>query len=80
MTNFFTELELFIKKCKGINTDGVFFEYDGAKIPYEIALDIHERLVGDSEWIHECEETISEQRDFIRLLREENARLRGDNR
>lgn len=79
MTNFFTELELFIKACEDIDTDGVYFEYEGTKIAFDIANQIHGRLTGDAEWIDELNETISEQSDFIRLLREENRRLRGVN-
>ena len=79
MTNFFVELELFIKNCQNIDTDGVFFEFAGAKVPFDIAIQIYERLSGDEAYIDECAETIEEQRDFIRLLREENKRLREGN-
>lgn len=77
MNNFFTELEIFIKHCVGINTNGIFFEYKEAKIPFDIAEQIHARLTGDAEWIDELNETLSEKDDFIRLLRDENKRLRG---
>ena len=79
MTNFFEELKRFIEMNNGGNTYGLFFEYEEAKIPYSIAEDIYYLLVGQEEWQKEIEETIEEQRDFIRLLREENKRLRGSN-
>ena len=79
MTNFFEELKRFIEMNNGGNTHGLFFEYAEAKIPYSVAEDIYYLLVGQEEWTKEIEETIEEQRDFIRLLREENKRLRGSN-
>lgn len=77
MTNFFEELKRFIEMNKDGDTRGLVFDFDGALIPYHIAEDIYYLLVGQDEWQKEVEETIDEQRDFIRLLREENARLRG---
>ena len=75
MTNFFEELKRFIEMNNG--GYGLFFEFEEAKIPYSIAEDIYTLIVGQEEWQKEIEETIAEQSDFIRLLREENARLRG---
>ena len=79
MTNFFIELELFIRNCQNTDTGSIFFEFAGAKVPFDIAIQIYERLSGAEAYIDECAETIEEQRDFIRLLREENKRLREGN-
>lgn len=78
MVNFFTELQLFIERCQDGNTDGLFFEYRGAKIPFDIALEIYNDHFGMQGELEYFSETFEEQRDFIRLLREENARLRED--
>lgn len=81
MVNFFTELKLFIERCErceSLNTDGLFFEFQGAKIPFDIALEIYNDHFGMQGELEYFNETFEEQRDFIRLLREENARLRGN--
>ena len=77
MTNFFEELKRFVENNKDADTTGLFLDFCGAIIPYNIAEDIYYLFVGQEEWQKEVEETIEEQMDFIRLLREENARLRG---
>ncbi len=78
MINFFDELKRFIENNQDINTDGLFFEYRGSRIAFTVAEEIYMNyfplLMGCSDAI----DTIDEQKDFIRLLREENARLRGE--
>lgn len=77
MTNFFEELKRFIEMHQYGDTDGLIFNFDGAIIPYHIAEMIYSRMDSVDMWEKEMAETIDEQSDFIRLLREENKRLRG---
>ena len=79
MINFFTELEHFIQNCQNIDTNGVFFEYRGAKIPFDVATEIWQRWAEAEACMDMYNEKIEEQCDYIRLLREENKRLRGSN-
>ena len=77
MSNFFDELKRFIEMNQDGDTDGLIFDFDGAIIPYHIAEMIYARMDSVDMWEKEMADTIDEQRDFIRLLREENKRLRG---
>ena len=77
MSNFFDELKRFIEMCQNCDTDGLVFNFDGAIIPYHIAEMIYARMDSVDMWEKEMADTIDEQSDFIRLLREENKRLRG---
>ena len=78
MNNFFSELQRFMEHCcKMGDTDGVFLEYEGAKIPYKVAEEIYISYFPMRDELQACCEGIEELRDFVRLLREENARLRG---
>lgn len=79
MINFFTELKRFVEQNQDGNTEGLYFEYRGSRIAFEVAFEIYNAyfpLQDDNEYMNEA---LDEQRDFIRLLREENARLRGRN-
>lgn len=77
MSNFFDELKRFIEMYQDGETDGLIFNFDGAIIPYHIAEIIYARMDFINMWEKEMEDTIDKQEDFIRLLREENKRLRG---
>lgn len=77
MSNFFNELILFIEMNQGDDTDGLIFNFEGAIIPYHIAKMIYVRMDFINMWEKDMEETVDKQEDFIRLLREENKRLRG---
>lgn len=77
MNNFFSELKRFVERCQEIgSTDGIFLEYRGAKISYEVAEEIYVSYFPVCDELQACCEGIEELRDFVRLLREENARLR----
>lgn len=76
MINFFTELKLFVERYNGENTDGLFFEYRGSKITYDVAEEIYMSyfpMIDDRDAYYE---ELEEKNDYIRLLRQENARLR----
>ena len=78
MNNFFSELQRFVEHCQEISsTEGIFLEYQGAKIPYKVAEEIYISYFPMREDLEACCEGIEELRDFVRLLREENSRLRG---
>ena len=77
MINFFDELKRFIEMHQDDDTRGLIFNFDGAIIPYHIAEMIYSRVDSADIWEKEMADTIDEQSDFIRLLREENKRLRG---
>ena len=79
MINFFTELKLFVESYNCSDTEGLYFEYRGSKITYNVAEEIYMAYFPLQTDCENAWETIDEQRDFIRLLREENARLRGKN-
>lgn len=79
MNNFFTELEKFIEYIKNeTDKSKLFFEYRGSKISGDLAEEIWNVWGGANEYIDRCNETMEEQSDFIRLLREENKKLRGE--
>ena len=79
MINFFTELKLFVERYNCEKTDGVWFEYCGSRITYEVAEEIYMAYFPLLSEFEGAMQVNDEQRDFIRLLREENARLREGN-
>jgi hypothetical protein len=78
MINFFTELKLFVERYNCENTDGLFFEYRGSKITYDVAEEIYMAYFPLCDEVQYCREDLEEKADFIRLLRDENSRLRGN--
>ena len=81
MNNFFSELQRFVERCQEISsTEGVFLEYQGARIPYEVAEEIYLAFFPLRQDYEACCVAVDELRDFVLLLREENARLRGGER
>ena len=77
MTNFFEELKRFVELYKHEKDE--FFVWEESKISYDLAVEIYSSYFMMRDDYAGCIETIEEQRDFIRLLREENKRLRGSN-
>ena len=81
MNNFLSELQRFVERCQEISsTEGIFLEYQGAKIPYKVAEEIYISYFPMHDELHAYCERNEELRDFVRLLREETARLREGTR
>lgn len=78
MENFFEKLEQFIEMYRNKDTQDIFFEFHGSKITYRIAEEIHYRVIQNECWHEELVATLDEKCDYIRLLRAENERLRGE--
>lgn len=78
MENFFEKLEQFIEMYRNKDTQDIFFEFHGSKITYRIAEEIYYLIIQNREWQKELEAILDEKCDYIRLLRDENERLRGD--
>lgn len=78
MINFFTELKLFVERYNCSDTEGLYFEYRGSKITYDVAEEIYMAYFPLCDEVEHCHEDLEEKADFIRLLREENSRLRGN--
>lgn len=79
MNDFFTELKKFVEDRRNSDIDGVYLIYGNSRIYMDLALEIYRAYFPLLEDYQAGNELRDEQRDFIRLLREENARLRGLN-
>lgn len=77
MTNFFEELKRFVELYQHEKDE--FFVWEESEISYDLAFEIYSSYFMMRDDYEACLEDIEEQRDFIRLLREENKRLRGSN-
>ena len=80
MENFFDKLTEFIEMYRESEKEGLFFEFHGSKITYRIAEEIYYLVICNREHQKEIEEILYEKCDYIRLLRAENERLRGEQR
>ena len=78
MENFFEKLKEFVERYRDSDTQNLFFEFHGSKITYRIAEEIHYRVINLEAWHEEIKEILDEKCDYIRLLRDENKRLRGE--
>ena len=74
MTNFIEELKRYIENGDYSRP----FEYEGSTLTYEDAQIIYNEIFMCRQYIEDIEQTLQEQRDFIRLLRKENQELRGE--
>lgn len=78
MRNFLEELKEFVLKYKDHEmANDLYFSYGEEKISYFHAELICSAVFGVQEQFDDLIATIEEREDFIRLLREDNARLRG---
>lgn len=77
MENFFEKLKEFVESYRDSDTKDLLFEFHGSKITYRIAEEIYYLIIQNREWQKELEAILNEKCDYIRLLRDENERLRG---
>ena len=77
MNDFFTELRWFVEINQNEPSTDVFMVYGQSRIYLDVAREIYMAYFPLLEDYQAGNELRDEQRDFVRLLREENARLRG---
>lgn len=80
MNDFFTELKNFVESDIHRPLSEFYFLYGNSKICGDVAQEIYMAYFPLLEDYRAGNDLRDEQRDFIRLLRDENARLRGENR
>lgn len=78
MNDFFSELKRFIEDERNIGSEDVYLLYGNSRIYMDLAWEIYSAYFPLLEDYQAGNELRDEQRDFIRLLRKENERLRGN--
>ena len=77
MNDFFSELKRFVENHQDTPTADVYILWEESKIQLNLAREIYASYFIMLNDYNACLKDIDEPKDFIRLLREENMRLRG---
>ena len=77
MNDFFSELKRFVEMHQNEPTADLYMVWEESEIHLALAIEIYMAYFPLLEDYQAGNELRDEQRDFIRLLREENERLRG---